>query len=188
MTLIEHTAANNLISAFPSRLHSTATRVIAELPPARYAPVGGFNVMIDNETIVIPSRIYNSIPTDSHSDEQKLVTTCIYSRHYDGFIREQQLNDLLQMDDECVPPYVLQLLGEYILEIIQVMNANRSVMARTHYTKFMNNNPTFVERTKSRIISYWNCYYRNEYPRIKEYPGYLVAESLGWWDAHKGRR
>jgi hypothetical protein len=29
-----------------------------------------------------------------------------------------------------------------------------------------------------RLSSYWNCYHRSAYPRLREYPGYLLVSAL----------
>jgi hypothetical protein len=119
-----------------------------------------------------------------------LTLNCIYSRHHNGFVRQRHLENLLAADDEWVVPFVLQLLGEYVLEIVQQLQSNLAKLAGPQFSNFTDENPEFVERTKSRIISYWNCYYHHLYHRFSEYPGFLVADWLGWWrphDAHKIR-
>ena len=78
-------------------------------------------------------------------------------------------------------PFVLQLLGEYVVEILRLLHTNVAVLRGEDYARFAAQNPRFVERTKSRIVRYWDCYNRREYPRLVEYPGFLVAEALDWW-------
>jgi hypothetical protein len=35
-----------------------------------------------------------------------------------------------------------------------------------------------METTASRVVSYWNCYYRRAYPRFATYPGAVLIARL----------
>jgi len=43
---------------------------------------------------------------------------------------------------------------------------------------FVAANPAFVDLTSSRVVSYWNCYYRERYPQLGDYPGAQLISSL----------
>ncbi len=177
-----------LIGSFPGRLVEAAETAIAGIPAALHPPSRGFAVTIFGERVVIPYRIYNpevwpKVETEPSSVEA-LISHCIYTRHHDGFVRQRHLAYLLQANTEWVVPFVLQLLGEYVLEIVQQLQTELLVPAGSPFTTFSAQNPEFVRRTKSRIVSYWNCYYRRRFPSFAVYPGFLVSQSLGWWNPH----
>jgi hypothetical protein len=73
------------------------------------------------EPVSIPYRIYNPVVRSGAalSDEGLLALACLYSRHNDGRVRQAQVARILDSDDEAVVPFVLQLLGEYVLEITE---------------------------------------------------------------------
>jgi len=59
-----------------------------------------------------------------------------------------------------VVPFVVQLLGEYVAEIAEVIEAHLGGLSRHLYAEFFRENPSFVALTQTRAMSYWNCYYR----------------------------
>lgn len=59
-----------------------------------------------------------------------------------------------------VPPFVIQLLGEYVIEIQSLIHKNIDVIMNPIYAQFINDNSEFISLTRQRIISYWNCYHR----------------------------
>ncbi len=176
--------------AFPAFLKAHVEAVVAALPEAAGAPSDGFTVNVGDELIVIPYRVYipESPPFDaSLSTVETLIAACIYSRHHDGFVRQRQLRSLLIAHDDWVVPFVLQLAGEYVVEILQMLDSHTQSLSGDQYRQFTSSNPLFIERTKARIVSYWNCYYRSEYPNFKDYPGYRIGEALGWWNSSAGK-
>ncbi len=175
--------------AFPASMKAHVDAVVAALPVAHRAPSDGFAVNVGDEVIVIPYRVYipESPPFDaSLSTVETLIAACIYSRHFDGFVRQRQLSSLLIADDDWVVPFVLQLAGEYVVEILQLLDRHTQSLSGDQYRQFTSSNPLFIERTKARIVSYWNCYYRNQYPNFRNYPGYRIGEVLGMWNSAAG--
>ncbi len=174
--------SGSLLDSFPKHMASVVESVLSKLPPAQYSPSGRLEAVINGEKIEIPSRVYYPkmrIPKGEHG----IVAHCIYSRHHDGFVRERHIAKLLSMKQDWVVPFVLLPLGEYVMEIIRLVQENRSVLSGESFRKFSLENPDFIRRTKSRVVSYWDCYYRGLFPSISSYPGFLVLEDLGWWDS-----
>lgn len=171
--------------AFPRGLVDEVRQVVAALPTEGLQLSYGFVVSVADQVVEIPYRVYGPEPrntcVDAFSPREALILHCLYSRHHDGFVRQRHLYPLLEVQKEWVVPFVLHLLGEYVLEIIRVLQENIRALRSAAYVKFAEQNPEFVRRTKSRIVSYWNCYHRPEVPHFCEYPGFLVAEELGWW-------
>ncbi|MFM9944760.1 MAG: hypothetical protein ACKVQB_05960 [Bacteroidia bacterium] len=47
-----------------------------------------------------------------------------------------------------------------------------------NYDRFINENPKYWQRTESRMISYWNEYYRRQFPKLKDYLGRQLADRI----------
>jgi hypothetical protein len=157
-----------------------AHTVVSGLPNARLS--GSFSVQVDGEPLTIPYRIYSPEPpagdVSSLSSTQQTLLHCLYTRHHDGFVRQRHLERVLGSDRSWVVPYVVQLVGEYVVEILIAIAERLDVATpgtpeRLRYGRFVAENRAFFELTASRVTSYWNCYYR--YPdraqAIEPWPG-----------------
>jgi len=110
---------------------------------------------------------------------------CLYTRHHDGYVRERRLERVVGLAEPWVAPFVVQLVGEYVDEILLVvrralvraLSTPGSVVASV-YARFAAENPDFIDRTEQRVVSYWNCYYRYRYPSLRDYPGSAVVAAL----------
>ena len=138
-------------------------------------------IRLNGEELSIPFRVYFLEPEPDCSsgltNVQQLILNAILSRSHNGYVREKCVRKLLQSDEPWIPPFVLQLLGEYVLPIIRVVEDHSSVLKRSEYRDFVIENPAFFELLKQRIRSYWNCYYRGIFPRLSDYPAFQIAES-----------
>lgn len=106
------------------------------------------------------------------------VALCLGTRHHDGFLREACVGPLLSVQEAWVAPFVLQLLGEYVLEIGARIESGLSDQALAHYVGFARENPAYMQRLGDRATSYWNAYYRRAYPRRSTYPALRVLARL----------
>jgi len=136
-------------------------------------------IRLNGEELSIPFRVYlqarESECISALTGRQQLILSAILSRSSDGYVREKCVRELLQSDEPWIPPFVLQLLGEYVLPIIRVVKAHSAVLKRSEYRHFIIENPAFFQLLKQRIISYWNCYYRGLFPRLTDYPAFQLA-------------
>ena len=145
-----------------------------------------FNVFLDNGEIVsIPYRIYLDESQFKFkfllSKNQKLLLSCILTRHYDGFIREKYLRNILIVnywDYSYVAPFILQLTGEYIMEILSLILINLSKDKILFLKRFIKLNIKFYELTKSRMISYWNYICREEISQFSNSLGAKILDKL----------
>lgn len=169
-------------SAFPSILAGDVDHVVSLLPEAEHPPTEGAigTVRVRGESLRIPHRVYFPDPRSlpALAPTQHRIWSCIYSRHYDGLVRQTHVEKLLGTEEIWVVPFVLQLIGEYVLEIVELIDARRDVLRRPVYREFSAENPAFIDLTKQRAISYWNCYYRNRFARKDEYPGLRLMNAL----------
>lgn len=106
------------------------------------------------------------------------IALCLGSRHNDGYVREQCLQRLLLAEAPWMVPFVLQLLGEYVVEISTVIDGFLADCIPARYMEFANENPGHMHRLHQQATSYWNEYYRRAYPNRHEYPALRALQRL----------
>ena len=120
-------------------------------------------VYYQGETLCLFYRQYASpnISWINFNEIEQTIIHCIYTRHHDGFVRQKHLNLLTDTNyPDIAVPFVIRLLGEYVLEI-QLDTAPFIQKHPKIITDFIQQNPVFWQRQKSRMASYWDIYYRN---------------------------
>lgn len=90
---------------------------------------------------------------------QKELVDCLLTRHHDGFVRQKHLERIIRSQNVWIPPFVLRLLGEYVIEIFEVIDRNLGNLNLSPYEQFLKANPEFMALTEQRVISYWNAGY-----------------------------
>jgi hypothetical protein len=168
----------DLANAFPAFLRDDALEVVSVLPQPSWN-TGTFSVYVGGETMSVPYRIYHDpalIDATHLTARQRELLDCLLTRHHNGFVRERHLAGILCAHSEWVPPFVVQLVGEYVLEILQVVSSNLDHLDRQLYRSFLQANPGYFALTKQRVISYWNCYYR--WQRRADYAGFRILDFL----------
>ncbi|MGW6128482.1 hypothetical protein ACWFNE_00515 [Cellulomonas sp. NPDC055163] len=119
-------------AAFPVGLRPDAAEVAQALPPpdnpwgaSTYtATPDTVPVVLDGEVLAFPSRIYHGVlPADTSfvMSLSPAVTACAYTRHHDGHVRQRALRTLLDGPWALQPwvvPYVVKLVDEYVVEIV----------------------------------------------------------------------
>ena len=176
------------VAAFPARLADDVRSVLAFVPDARLGPVEPFQVEVQGEIVAIPSRIYNEEPEvgleRSLTGTQRLILHCLYSRHSDGRVRQRRLEQIVSSSEPWVAPFVVQLVGEYVLEILEAIGQGLPGLAvpgsaqRRLYGEFISRNAVFFARTERRVVSYWSCYHRWKYAAFGTYPGCALVEEF----------
>jgi hypothetical protein len=169
----------DLSTAFPARFADDVRAVVAIMPAARLWCDELLTVDVDGESVSFPYRIYHDEPAPAAkaglTPTQRLLLDCLYTRNHNGWVRQRRLAAVLGSREPFVAPFVVQLAGEYVLEIV------RTVADWRPYADFAARNPAFVKRTMVRAISYWNEYYRRGYQGYRDYhdyPGYSAVAGL----------
>ena len=137
--------------------------------------VGDFTVNVNGELVTIPRRVYHNVSfvhTEGLSKLQRELIECILTRHHDGHVRQRSLSGIISSKNVCVPPYVVPLLGENVIEIIRVIDERLGVLDTSLYAQFLRANQDFLALTEKRVFSYWDCYYRSV--RKEDYPAFRV--------------
>ena len=144
--------------------------------------LSALTIQLNNEFLAIPYRLYFNEP-DKESEHklteiQKKILNCIYLRHHDGYLRQRRLENLVDKNEYWVTPFKLQLLGEYVLEILQVLDNDINDESVGNYIMLVSENPKYWQQTESRMISYWNEYYRWKFPMLRKYLGRRIADRI----------
>lgn len=175
-----------LLNAFPTNLKEDVEIVADFLIDKNFVihPTVEYEIILDGQKLIIPGRVYFDNPNETTGNDlsgmQQTILNCIYLRHHDGFIRQQTLERLIDnSNDYFVIPYVFQLLGEYVMEILEVLDRHINDKTIDNYLKFFNENPTYRKQTESRMISYWDVYYRRtKYMKPNDYIGYQIFNRI----------
>lgn len=171
-----------LIRGFPSALADQARAVVEALPGWSHPSFEGReSVSVGGEIVTIPYRVHRpELPDEALAaldTSQQLIAACIYSRHGDGHVRERAIARVLDSTEPWVVPYVIQLLGEYVIEICALI-LNRAPLSTCGYQQFARANREFVALTEQRANSYWGAYHQVSHPRRRGYPALVALDSL----------
>lgn len=170
--------AISLRLAFPRSVQDEVVALLGRVTlGARHHSVRHIPFVVRGERMLVPSRIYcdrSALDDVQRSSRELLLLHCFFTRHHDGFVRERSLRNIIESTEPWVMPFVVQLAGEYVVEIIEVIDANRRHLSANEYRTFLRENPEFYARTRDRVVSYWDCYYR--FRERKSYPGFVLRD------------
>ena len=188
--------SETLIRAFPSGLHPSLSTVLRDLPHSIYAPSGSITssgsrawpaLTVAGDQVEIPYRIYNPVPPTDLAPRDSPVAVaiaCLYTRHNNGIVRQKALRHVLGSDEAWIVPFVVQLLGEYVIEICEDIRrfAEADLPHRPELLRavrsFVADNPDFVVLTQCRATSYWACYHRYPHLYRDTYPALLALTTM----------
>ncbi|MGB4774010.1 MAG: hypothetical protein WBP45_02450, partial [Daejeonella sp.] len=112
------------------------------------------------------------------SDLQRVILNCLYLSNYNGYVRERKLEKLNNRNEYFIMPFAFQVLGEYVVEILEVLETQINENTIQNYQKFIKENPGYWQKTEKRIVSYWNEFYRRKNPKLKDYVGMKIINKL----------
>ena len=111
---------------------------------------------------------YNKLP----DIESKLIYDCIFTRSSDGYVREKHLRNILSAEiPEWCLPYVLRCASDYVVEIVTAVYDNLKERDNADIHSFCRSNPEMTKRAYTRMVSYWNEFYRYDCYRFYDYVG-----------------
>jgi hypothetical protein len=171
-------------TAFPAALRSAVRDAVASVTSGEWhPPKHAFMVNVEGEALRIPYRVYYDpdLLRRQLRDLQatsKLILLCLGTRHYDGYFRQECLRELVKNDAPWITPYVLQLAGEYVVEITADVANAIDGYSPAALRAFAWENSAYLATLARRMTSYWNCDHRRAYPERHSYPGAKVLAML----------
>jgi hypothetical protein len=176
----EERTKEKLVAAFPLLIRQDALAAVSSLSENRFSSRWQpFPLHLGHELLSLPQRIYYTPPLFEmlrFTALQREILNCLFTRHHDGFVRQEHLARIIRSTSPWIPCFVVPLIGEYVVEILQVIYENLTYFDKSLYTEFVRSNPEFMALTEQRVTSYWNCYYRSM--KKQDYPGFLILEFL----------
>ncbi|ADP17084.1 hypothetical protein AXYL_03764 [Achromobacter xylosoxidans A8] len=172
-----------LTAAFPARLRAEAAHIAEEICPSVMSG-RGLSVIVQDEPLTLPYRVQHggSDSLFSKLDEpQALIYACMQSRHHDGHVRQRQIERLAGASEPWVVPFVVQLCSEYLVEILQDIEARLPLLDKRVYGPVLRSNPAFLDLAQQRMTSYWDCYYRRRGVRSETYVGFRLFKQFHDW-------
>lgn len=140
-----------------------------------------FAVNVEGQRVLIPARLHfasERLPL-SDSDETWLFARALQTRSNDGFERQRAARDLLADLRPWAAPFIVALIGEYIIEILDDISAALTPENTQTLVAFIVENEGYWGTTKRRVASYWNEYYRSK-RRSETRRAYQRAEYIGF--------
>ena len=178
-----------IIQAFPRALREDVLSLLGKVGLRGEAHAHTFEVRLDGERLAIPSRIYFEEPQGWRlwrlNQTESLILDCLFTRHHNGYVRQSRLEQMLLSDAYWTTPFAVQLLGEYVMEILVTLENGLSERRIENFVRFVKENPEHFETTKSRVVSYWNCYYRARFPNKDDYVGFRILAKISPFTASK---
>jgi hypothetical protein len=176
----EQRTKEELAHAFPAVIRKDALAVISTLSENRFSSRWWpFSLHSGQEILSLPQRIYYAPPffeTLRFNGLQSEILDCLFTRHHDGFVRQDRLIRIIRSPNVWIPCFVVPLVGEYVVEILRVISENLDYFDKLIYGEFVRSNPDFMNLVEQRVLSYWNCYYRSI--QKQHYPGFLILDFL----------
>lgn len=169
-------------SAFPSYLQKDATKIadfLQQNDSKDFKIIGKEVVYLNGEALELPQRVYfREYNTQSLTLVKEQMLNCLYLCHCNGHLREHYLRELLIVKGDFTLPFIAKLFGDYVIEIVRVLQSELPNDTRDKLRDFFRANPLYQKRVESRIASYWDLFYRNAHPDFKKYVGYQLFQTI----------
>ncbi|WP_299674354.1 hypothetical protein [uncultured Dokdonia sp.] len=170
-----------LKASFPKALGNEIENLLSLIKvDSKHNAHWGYEFNIENNPIEMPSRIYweehRLMKPKTLSQTSKTILACILTRHHNGYIREKYLIQIIDSNEYWTVPFLVQLLGEYVIEILDLVWYNFDTVNSNHLVEFILENQLYWYKTKQRITSYWDCYHKNIEKR--DYVGFKLITKI----------
>lgn len=152
-----------LAEAFPSRCRLSSAvgseAVAYLLTPRQWTE--RFLVRVEDETVSIPTRLHFASEDLPLSPSDRIFARALQTRSSDGFQRQRAAHDLLDSLEPWCAPFIVALLGEYVVQILDDLDTALTPKKIETLGQFIAQNGAYWQTTKRRVTSYWNVYYRS---------------------------
>ena len=146
-----------------------------------------FFVRVGGEAVFVPARLHfvSERPLLPDDTDAWLFARALQTRSSDGFERQRVARDLLRSPQSSIALFIVSLIGEYIVEILDDISAAMTPELEKVVCSFLVENPAYWSTIKRRVTSYWNVYYRARWlsdlgraERRDEYVGFRLIQQL----------
>jgi hypothetical protein len=140
---------------------------------------------VTGQMIAIPQRLH-FVGLSASSDRLgnlNPASRCLVTRATDGHLRQQAARSIIDHQSAWVAPFVLMLLGEYVIEIVEDVRDALPILDQSVYANLIRENRQTVQKLRARATSYWDAYYRPRYPLKRDYPGLQALHEMETWAA-----
>ncbi len=171
-------------SPVPATFPALLAGMHASLGPGQLAPTIPLAVLrFDDQDLTVPYRVYYDpgrlwALVDRSDQFQRSVALSLGSRHWDGHVREECVRRLLPSGERWAVPFVVCLLGEYVIEIVDLIAGAFDGLDATALADFARANPAFMATTRNRATSYWNERFRQRFPNRQRYPALAMLTEI----------
>lgn len=166
------------INAFPAECHTDVAFIYEKLGFIHHEfsqHIWAYNfVYVDknfgSHAIFSHCFINEDFDLDQFTSKQQLIIHCIFSQHYNGFIREKHLRALDNFDGNIAIaiPFIMAQVGNYVYEIQGI-----ALDILTHHIdltkEFIKRNSGFWRIQQSRVSAVWGEHYRGVQPVPKQW-------------------
>ncbi len=172
-----------LKTSFPKALENEVANLLSLIKiNSEHNAHWGYEFKLKNGLLEMPSRIYweehSLMEPKRISPRSRTILACILTRHHDGYVREKYLNQIIDSDEYWTIPYLIQLLGEYVVEILDLIWDKFDSVNSSHLVEFILENQIYWHKTKQRIASYWDCYHRYKNRPKEDYVGFKLINRI----------
>ncbi|MEP0005365.1 MAG: hypothetical protein ABJ387_13305 [Balneola sp.] len=172
-----------LKTSFPKTLENEIDNLLSLIKiKSEHNAHWGYEFNLEDNPFEMPSRIYweehRLLEPKSLSQTSRTILACILTRHHNGYVREKYLNQIIDSDEYWTTPYLVQLLGEYVVEILELVWDNFDSVNSSHLVDFVEENEIYWYKTKQRISSYWDCYHRYKNRPKEDYIGFKLIDRI----------
>ncbi|MCE4554910.1 hypothetical protein [Pelomonas cellulosilytica] len=170
--------------AFPAAIQPAALALLEAMTTSQLARVHqGFQVNLQGELLSAPARLYCSpgdlrALIDHATGDHRTLALCLGTRHWNGYVREECLRRFIATDRPWTAPFLVQLLGEYVIEIVELIASTTPQATVQNLADFARENPKFMALTRQRATSYWDCYFRRHFPSLQTYPAIRTLNAM----------
>lgn len=167
--------------AFPSKISEEVKSIFKKHPfEITIETKWFFKVSVNDEELKIPYRIYYDKKILENLNEftqvQQDILNSLYSRHHDGFVRQKCVSKIITSNHSWTVPFIIQIISEYVIEILNEVNDRIISLDEINLKNFLLSNKEFYKVAKDRVTSYWDCYYRMQYPTKENFVGFKILK------------
>jgi hypothetical protein len=161
-----HTNDTVQTQALPADVVTANLELMATLAASAWvaATRDTIDVTFEGTIIRIPYRVYYAVETVDAAIQRggdgAIVAACLGSRSNDGYLRQRCVETMLTDPRPWSVPYLVETLGEYVIEILQVFDGRVPERLEPEIAQYLVANEAHVLRLCRRCVSYWNEMYR----------------------------